>query len=235
MPRTTSFITLAAILLLATAPAIAQSDHNPWTLRANAAYIATDADSDGIIGSNGIGLLPAADGVDVEDAWGFAFSMSYAFSDHWALTLLASAPFEHDIEGTGALDGLDIGKATHLPPSLVMEYRFNPGGNFVPYIGGGFNYTLFLDDDTSPALTAALDGIVGGVTSTDLELDDSFGLAVVAGFDWMLGDNWGINGSVWYADIETDATVFVNGVAAVESADVSIDPVIPQLGVFFRF
>ena len=234
MPRSTPIIALAATIATAAALPVA-ADNDPWTLRANAAYIATDSDSDGIIGSSGIGLLPDEDGVNVQDAWGFAFSLSYAFSDNWALTLLASAPFEHDIEGTGALDGLDIGEATHLPPSLVMEYRFNPQGDFVPYVGGGFNYTLFLDDDTSPALTAALDGIVGGVTSTELELDDSFGLAVVAGFDWMLGDNWGINGSVWYADIETDATVFVNGVATVERAEVSIDPVIPQLGVFFRF
>jgi len=230
----TPLLTIVAAIAAAL-PVASGAAEGEWLVRGNAAYIATDSSSEGIIGDTGLGLVAGTDGADVDDAPGFAFTLSYAYTDNFAISLLASAPFDHDIDGTGALEGLQLGDALHLPPTLVLEYRFNPQGRVNPYVGAGINYTWFLDADTTPALTDALDGIIGGVNSTDLRLEDSVGFAAVAGIDWYVGENWGLNGQLWWADIDTDATVVVNGAVAAEEIDVSIDPLIPQLGLFFEF
>lgn len=226
---------ITATAITAVAAVASHAAEGEWLIRGNAAYIATDSSSDGIIGDTGLGLVDGVDGANVDDALGFGFTLSYAYTDNFAISLLASAPFDHDIDGTGALEGVQLGDALHLPPTLVLEYRFNPNGRVNPYLGAGVNYTWFLDADSTPALTGALDGILGGVNSTDLKLDDSLGFAAVAGVDWYVGENWGFNGQLWWADIDTDATVQVNGAAVAEDINVSIDPLIPQLGVFFEF
>lgn len=215
--------TLALLLLgLMLLPSTAEAQKGAWTIRANGAWVAPlNADSDQILGN---------DGAEVQDAFGFAFSASYNVTDNIALTLLGSAPFSHEIDGSGNLDGITLGDALHLPPTLVAEYRFLPGASVNPYIGAGVNFTWFLDADSDGDLTNALNA-----NSTDLELDNSFGLAGVIGFDWYVKENWGVNASVWFADIDTEADVIVNGDRAVEDVEVTIDPIIPQLGFFYQF
>lgn len=210
------------------------SGDSPWLLRFGAAYVEPLDDSDGVIGDNGLGLVPGNDGVDVEGALGFAFSLSYSFTPNWAATLLAAAPFGHDLQGTGAISGIDLGKTYHLPPSLTLEYRFNPAGRVTPYIGAGINWTWFYKTRSDPQLTNALNGILGGVTSTDIDLDNSFGIAANLGIDWRINDAWGINTSIWYLDIDTEAEVYVNNALATE-VDVDVNPLVFVVGLNYRF
>lgn len=49
----------------------------------------------------------------------------------------------------------------------------------------------------------------------------------------MINDNWLINGSVWYMDIETEATI-KTAVAKVKF-DVDIDPWVYMFSVGYRF
>ncbi len=226
------FIILPAIILN---PVFAQTDTtNPWLVRFGATYVQPLDDSDGVIGDTGLGLIPGKDEVDVEGELGFTFSLSYAFSSHWAATLLAAAPYKHDINGAGVLEGIDIGETYHLPPSLTLEYRFNPNGKIRPYIGAGVNWTWFFKSKSNAALTNALDGIVGGVTNTDLDLDNSFGFAANVGIDWSINDRWGVNTSVWFLDINSEAEVYVNGNLAT-TVGVAVDPVLYTLGLTYRF
>jgi len=88
-----------------------------------------------------------------------------------------------------------------------------------PYVGAGVNVTLFFDKQTR----GALDG-------TDLSLDDSVGLAAVAGVDVAVGEHWFVNADVRYMDIDTDAEL--DG-AALET--VEIDPWAVGLNVGYRF
>jgi outer membrane protein len=221
--RTLLRLVLALALVVLVAPREAQAQQG-LTIRANGALVAPtfDSDSDNV--------LSESDGVEVGNGFSFAFSLSYGFTDNIAVTLLGAAPFSHSIEGTGDLDGLDIGSTLHLPPTLVVEYRFLPNGRVNPYVGAGGNVTLFFSEDTDDALTAAL-----AANSTDLDLSPSVGLAAMAGVDVLLGTNWGINGQVWFADIDTDADVIVNGDTAVEDVTVQIDPLVFQAGLFYRF
>jgi len=230
----TSMLAASAVPFVATA----QSDDtvdNPWLLRFGGANVMPLDNSQGVIGSNGLGLVAGNDGVNVDDAFGFTFSLSYAFTDNWAATLLAAAPFNHDINGKGSTAALgELADATHLPPSLSLEYRFNPYGKIRPYVGAGVNWTVWLDSDTSPALTSALDGIIGGVTSTDINLSNSFGLAANVGIDWELSENWALNTNIWWLDLQTEAKIFVNGAEATRSK-VNIHPLVFSLGFAWSF
>ena len=82
----------------------------------------------------------------------------------------------------------------------------------------------------------ALDGIVGlppGTVDADLDLDQSWGWSIQVGFDYIINDNWLINGAVWYTDIETEAKIST-AIADVKF-DVDIDPYVYILSIGYRF
>ncbi len=152
---------------------------------------------------------------EVDSSTNLGITFVYMLSNNLGLELLAALPFEHDItvEGMGK-----VGSTKELPPTLSIQYYFNPESKFRPYVGAGLNYTIFFNDTTVPAL--------GG----DLELDDSFGLAVQAGIDFDINKNWFLNADIRYINIETTATI-----AAVGSSDVDINPTVISVGVGYKF
>ena len=99
---------------------------------------------------------------------------------------------------------------------------FASSSEFQPYVGVGLNYTLFFEESTDQ----------NTLPGTALKLDDSFGVAVQAGFDYALNDNWGVGLEVWYVDIETEATI--SG-AVNAKVDVTIDPVVYMAGLVYKF
>jgi len=170
----------------------------------------------------------AGTGVEVDDATSLGFTFSYLYTDNIGIGLLGALPFEHDIKGDkGAIDGVDIGSIKQLPPTLVVEYYFQPNKPVRPYIGAGINYTYFFDEDAD----SELEGIVG---DTDIDLDDSFGLAAVGGVDVDINDDWFFNASVWYIDIDTTAKLKTEDAGNLK-VDVDIDPWVVMLGVGTRF
>jgi outer membrane protein OmpA-like peptidoglycan-associated protein len=107
----------------------------------------------------------------------------------------------------------------HLPPTLSLQYHFNPDGTFRPYLGAGINYTTFLNEDTK-----------GALAGTDLELDDSWGAAGQIGADIGLNYNWFLNLAVRYIDIDSDAELDGG-----ELGEIEIDPFIYQAQIGYRF
>jgi len=190
-------------------------------IRAGAASVQPD-DS-----SSTVGGIPDS-GVSVKSNTQLGLTGSYFLSDNLAIGLLASTPFSHDISGTGSLAGLGkVANAKQLPPTLTLQYHFTGSSRAKPYIGAGLNYTLFFDESA----TASLEGALGG--PTDVSLDGSFGFAVEAGADIALANEWYLNLSVWYIDIDTTADVTTGGTTL--SVDVDIDPLVWMLGVGKRF
>ncbi len=187
-------------------------------VRVGAVNIAPDASSGQVLGG----------GVDVDNALGLGFSGTWFFSQHLGLELLAALPFEHDIKGTGALKGLDIGSSKHLPPTLSLQYYPLDNQTFTPYIGLGLNYTVFFDESTSSQLDSALAG------DSKLKLDNSTGLAYQIGADWKLSDQLYLNAAVWKMDIDTTAHIYLDGAQAAK-VNVKIDPWVAMLGVGFSF
>jgi outer membrane protein len=191
--------------------------------RAGPAMVDPDSSS-GLINLGGSPL--AGTEVQVQDDTQLGLTLSYMLNPNWAVELLASTPFEHKITETGV--GVNrVGSAKHLPPTLTAQYYpMGADSVFQPYLGIGVNYTTFFSEKTA----GELDGALG---KGDLSLDDSFGLALQAGADYAIGDNWLLNLSVWYIDIETDAKI--NTPAGRVTVDVGIDPMVYMFGLGYKF
>lgn len=187
-------------------------------VRVGAAQVSPDASSDTVLGG----------GIDVEDSTSLGISGTWFMGSHLGLEVLGALPFEHDIVGSGILDGVDLGSTKHLPPTVSLQYYPLGESDFQIYVGIGINYTTFFSTETSATLDTALGG------NTELSLDDSTGVAFQVGADWKLGNNFYLNAAIWKIDIETTADISVDGADAA-SVDVIIDPMVAMLGIGFSF
>lgn len=210
-------VLLSAAIAAACAPVMAY-ESGDLVVRFGPALVAPDSSSASVLG----------DVVEVRDGSGFAISATYMFSDMLGVELLGALPFEHQLKGTGALAGVDIGSTEHLPPTLLLQFAPSVSDAFQPYAGVGINYTTFFREKT----TYALDAVLGG--ESDLSLSDSTGLALELGVDVPLRDNLLLNVSAWNIDIDTTARVSVNGVEAAK-IDVEIDPWVYMVGLGIAF
>lgn len=205
-------------------------------VRMGFAQVSPDDSSNGVVGSNGLGIVDQKDGVSVDAGTSLGIGLTYMFTSEIGLEVLGALPFSHDIEGTGALSGLAIGETKHLPPTISVQYYPKVGnGSVQPYVGIGLNYTTFFEEETSSKLVPALQGLpnLEGTTSADLELEDSAGIAFQAGVDFKLNDRFVGNFGIWNIDIETEADVKVNGSTA-RTVDVKIDPWVYMLSVGYK-
>jgi outer membrane protein len=188
-------------------------------------------DSDNLVVDDGVETIT----VNVDDGTSLTLMGTYMFSPNWGFDILASWPFKHDIN-VSIIDNVDptfdpisakVAETEHLPPTFSLQYHFLPDSTFQPYVGAGVNYTTFFSTDVTQTLTD-LTGI------TDIDLDDSFGLALQFGGDFLLGDRWLINVDVRWIDIESDLTVS-DGLVSAEFGTVKIDPWVYSVNLGFRF
>jgi outer membrane protein len=194
---------LAALLLssLGLTAQVHAVSQGDWLLRFGGATVNPNDSSD----------LP---GLGVDDGQAIYINATYMIRDNIGLELLAATPFTHDI----TLNGAKIGETQHLPPTFSVQYHFSPKASFRPYVGAGINYTTFFSEEIDPGV------------GTSLSLDDSWGLAVQAGFDVDISKDWFFNADIRYIDIETTATI-----SGSTNVDVTIDPTVISLGVGTRF
>lgn len=205
-------------------------------------------------------VAPAEVGVDTNTQLGL--TVTYMYSSQFGVELLAATPFSHDIVAAGGIAGAGkLAETKHLPPTLTVNYHFNDAGAaFQPYIGAGLNYTLFFDEqvsstldntDTFNLLVVNSEGAGGlpegaaitALRGTDIDLENSLGLAFHAGFDYQLTDNIGINASFWRIDINTEAEITTEAditnvgtnVPVKAKVDVEIDPNVYMFGVTYKF
>ena len=231
-------LSVLAAAVMAVAPAAQAFEAGDFVLRAGAVHVAPDDSSDSIT-VGGAPLLGA--GVDskvsVDTNTQLGLRATYMVTNHLGLGVLGATPFKHNINGGGDLPGdLKLGETKHLPPTLTLQYfPMASSSAFQPYAGVGVNYTVFFEEKTSSNLDNALN-----VASSELELDDSVGVAVEVGMDYMLSENFGLNAAIWWADINTDARVDVfdaNGtkLAETDEFEVEIDPMVYMVGFTYKF
>lgn len=215
-----TFITASSLLCPLAATAHQQGD---WIVRAGAANVSPD-ESSSTVSTATTGSIPGTS-VGVGNDTQIGLNFVYMMTDNVGIELLAATPFEHDLVVKGL--GLDFASVKHLPPTLSVQYYFGNSSSVVrPYVGAGINYTVFFSESlTGDAKTA--------LNASDLELDDSVGLAAHAGIDWQLNDQWLVNASVWRMDISTEATF--DSALGKGKVDVDIDPWAYMLSVGYRF
>ena len=200
---------------------VAYAGEGDFLVRARAIIVAPTEDTSDI--------LPAFEGgsVEVENAVVPELDFTYFVKDQWALELiLATSP--HDLEATGTLEGLGkVADTWVLPPTLTLQYHFRPDATVRPYAGIGLNYTIFYDESA----TASLEDAVG---NTDIEVDDSFGVAFQAGVDVDINETWFVNADVKYIQIDTEATLR-SSAGGTNEIEIDLDPIVAGIGIGRRF
>lgn len=201
-------LTLSVLAALAFAAPIAQAaEAGDWQVKFGAHVVDPKSDN----GSLAAGALDT----DVESNIRPTIALEYYFTPNLGLEVLGALPFKHDVK----LNGVKAAEVKHLPPTVSLQWHFNPQGKVNPFVGLGLNYTRFFSiDETGP-----LDG-------TRLELGDSWGLAAHAGVAFALQDRWSLTLDLRWIDIESEAKV--NG-AKVGTVDV--DPLVYGAALGYRF
>jgi len=184
---------VAALIGLAAAPAVAADMpakpvykapvadmFNPWMIRLRALGVVTR--------NSGSVDQVAGSGLTTNDAIVPELDITYFFTRNFAAELILGVT-KHHVTGTGvaATNGLDVGKAWLLPPTLTFQYHFTNFGAFKPYIGAGVNYTVFFSQTAGNTPNGA------GVIITRSHLHNSWSPALQVGFDYMIDRHWGIN------------------------------------------
>ncbi len=217
---------VAAATLFAATGTVLAYDAGDRLFRARIINVNPNDDSGPIV-INGVPV--AGSGVTVDDAYTLDLDFTWMLTPNWGVELLLDLSSSHDVSATGAaLGGLGkIAEVNTLPPSLLLQYHFNPGAQIQPYVGFGINYTTFLDEEVSPSLNAALGG------GASIDLDDSWGWAAQIGADIATGGDWFWNVDVKYINIETEAEI--RAAAGLATVDVDINPTVIGIGVGRRF
>ena len=201
-------------------------------------------------GNQTVNLGAGAISASVDDNTQLGLNFVYFYDSNWAVELLAATPFKHDIMVDTGAGVVNLGETKHLPPTLSVLYYFDTASAFKPYVGLGINYTVFFEDSFNPALTGAgsppIVSISDGTTTTtmpantaldadDLNLSNSWGLSAQIGVDYDLGDNWSINASARYIDIDTKATFTAVGGTVPGHVSVDVDPMVYSIMLGYTF
>lgn len=183
-----------------------QANEGNWLVRVRALSLEPADKSDPISGTG------AADRVGVENKIIPEVDVSYFWTKNIATELVLTVPQRHDV----TLDGTNIGSFKHLPPSLLLQYHFNPEGQFRPYVGVGVNYTL----------------IGGERLANNMQLENSsVGAVVQAGFDVKVSSNVFLNFDVKKIQLRSD----LYSASGDKLSTLKLDPLLWGVGIGYRF
>lgn len=210
-------LAMIATLEMASMPASAQ-DAEGWYLQLGAANVAFSEEAEISAGGS---VIPGAS-ASLSDSVTAALGVGYRFSNDISIIGIIGYPPTTTVKGTGPLDGVTVGDITYGPLVVAANYHFRAERAFQPFVGAGLNYTKIFDSD--------------GDDITGLKVDDSFGVVLRIGFDYMVGDRNGVFFSANKIFTSTDAsgTAPALGGAPVD-AKIDLDPLILHAGWTYRF
>lgn len=172
------------------------------------------------------GAVTQSDGLSIDNSVVPELDLTYFITDNIGVEVIAAVT-PHDLSGKGAVNGVDFGKVWLLPPTVTLQYHFDPiesVGGISPYVGAGLNYTAFFGEDDWDTATVQ-----------DIDYDSSWGGALQVGVDVPLTGNWVMNADVKKIWINTKADVTLAGSGAHVTADTDINPWVVGVGVGYKF
>jgi len=223
--KTGIFILPLLTLLFSFSSAVLASD-GPWSLTLGAINVNPSSDASALKDTSGADI---GSGLIAGSETQLGIFVDYRFSETLNLNVIAATPFTHGLTGSGALAGVDIGQTKHLPPTVVFQYHFPMHDQFKPFIGAGLNWTTFFEEAASQSLKNFF-----GTSNVQIEIDDSVGLALQAGFNVPINEQFDFYFMAALFDIDADADVIVDNVKTL-SSKVEIDPLVTMAGVRFQF
>jgi outer membrane protein len=224
---------IAMMLASAFTPTMAAAEAGDWVVRARAVSVSPNESSDlGKTVNRNVAAGAMSPGAElaVDSNVIPELDVSYYFTKHIAAELILATGTRHDVSIKGDANAVvgnqNLGSVDALPPTLLLQWHFNPDQTFDPYVGAGINYTRMLDRN--------LQLESGALAGTKIKVDsDSWGYALQAGLDINLKDGWLINADVKYINIETDVKLKVAGWTKIDELD--INPWVFGIGIGKKF
>jgi outer membrane protein len=151
--------------------------------------------------------------------------------------------------GNPALNPL-IKSARAWTPIALLQYFFRDADAKVrPFLGAGVSYAWFTDIQPSNNTIAGIRQSLGqpladaaglpGQTQVQVKASTSWTPVVNAGLTWKYSPSLGLVASVTYVPLQTTAALYVKSAGGVMLAQakskVTIDPIIPYVGVTYSF
>ncbi|MBW8848298.1 MAG: OmpW family protein [Burkholderiales bacterium] len=200
-----SALRLAAVALATLTAVPAFAEEGPLLVRVRALHL-TSANKD----STGLGL-------SINNKAFPEVDFSYFLAPQIAAELILTYPQKQTLYSNGS----EIGSLKHLPPTLTLQYHFNPNGAVRPYVGAGVNYTNFSSVEFAPVVQAALHP---GIKHS------SFGAAWQIGADVQVAKGTYLNFDLKKLSLGT--TVYSSGVSA---GKFKVNPTLASVGLGWRF
>lgn len=229
---------LVLALAAAFTPMLAQAEAGDWVLRARAVNVSPNEDSElgkTVNGAVGATVMNPGAELAVDNNWIPEVDISYYITKNIAAELILALGTRHDVDVKGdtlaTVGNQNLGTVNLLPPTLTLQWHFNPDQMIDPYVGAGINYTYMLDKKLSFSS--------GALAGNDIKIEsDSWGYALQAGVDVNLKDGWLLNADVKYVTIDTDVKARLgagNTGAWTKIDDLDINPWVFGLGIGKKF
>ena len=216
-------------------PMLAHAEAGDWVVRVRAVNVSPNEDSDlgKTLNRNIAPLMSPGAELKVDDNWIAELDISYYITKNIAAELILARGTEHDVKISGdalaAVGNQPLGEVDLLPPTLTLQWHFNPDQKFDPYVGAGINYTHMLD--------RRLKISSGALTGSKIKIDsDSWGWALQAGVDVNLDNGWMLNADVKYVTLDTNVKLDAGNTGNyVKIDDLDVDPWVIGFGIGKRF
>jgi len=234
---------LVAALVAAFSPMLAQAEAGDWVVRLRATNVNPSESSklgettDRAYGTGTAALLygDASADLKVDSNTIPELDISYYFTKNIAAELILALGTKHDVSTSSIGAGLTkkgLGEVNLLPPTLTLQWHFNPDQTFDPYVGAGLTYVRAMDNGLSAST-------IGGPRPIRIDRN-SWGPALQAGFDINLTDKWLVNFDVKKVWFDTDVKIDTQGLAGTAAGyhkidSLDIDPLVVSIGIGKKF
>jgi outer membrane protein len=155
--------------------------------------------------------------VDVSSNATLSIGATWFMKQNVALDVLGALPFKHDIKDSAT--GTLLATTKQLLPTISVQYHFNPGGKFDPFVGAGVNVTLFFSEEGK-----------GPLAPYDVKATTTVGPALQLGGDIALTNDWVLGLDLRWAKIGPD--IKVDGV---KLGKLDLDPLVYGVTIGRRF
>lgn len=226
------FASLLFIALVIAAPPVMAYEKGDVVVRAGLAVI----DARGDIGSASLSGSELGE-FGVKRVTLPIVNASYFFSDHFAVELLLGPPPTFEIYGTsGLIEDIPIGEIQAFPLVVVADYYpLKSESRWQPHVGVGLNYVIPGDASVNPGLVSRF-----GADSAEItHVENSLGLVLSLGLDYMLTQRVMVSADAYYLDIKGEAQLDVMIADQVYAAQLSgrsgKAPILYSLTLGYRF